>query len=71
VAGYDHCLALRSDGRIAAWGVNSHGQLDVPDGLSNVVALAAGSAYSIALKQDGSSTGGMPPATVIPGRDPT
>jgi len=42
-AGYYHNLALRSNGTVVAWGLNSDGQTNVPAGLSNVVAVAAGS----------------------------
>jgi alpha-tubulin suppressor-like RCC1 family protein len=38
---------------IAAWGDNGYGQTDVPVGLSNVVAVAAGDTYSLALRADG------------------
>ena len=43
-------------GEITAWGDNSYGQngqTNVPSGLSNVVAIAAGDAYSLALRADG------------------
>jgi alpha-tubulin suppressor-like RCC1 family protein len=36
-----------------AWGDNSYGQRNVPPGLSNVVAVAAGAYHSLALKADG------------------
>ena len=36
------CLALKRDGTVAAWGDSSSGKTSVPDGLSNVVAIAAG-----------------------------
>jgi hypothetical protein len=68
-AGEFHSLALRSDGTVIGWGLNSSGQAigaasltDTPTNgfvrlagqlLSNVVAIAAGSAHSLALKQDG------------------
>jgi alpha-tubulin suppressor-like RCC1 family protein len=51
--GYEFSLALKSDGTIVAWGDNSFGQLDVPSGLSNVIAIAAGAPHSVALKSDG------------------
>ncbi len=38
---------------VVAWGANSSGQATVPGGLNNVVALAAGSAHSLALLADG------------------
>jgi alpha-tubulin suppressor-like RCC1 family protein len=60
-----HCLALRSDGFVWAWGSNGSGQIDgtseffrsTPvrvDGPSNVVAMSAGAGFrSMALAADG------------------
>jgi hypothetical protein len=47
-------LALKSDGTVVRWGVidPSH-QLDVPPGLSNVVAIAVSPYYIETLKSDG------------------
>ena len=58
-AGHTHCLALRSDGTVAAWpnwpasGDLYHAITNGPAGLSNVVAIAAGYEHSLALKADG------------------
>jgi alpha-tubulin suppressor-like RCC1 family protein len=52
-AGREHTLALSQDGTVAAWGINSYGQTNVPTSLSNVVAIAAGDNHSVALKSDG------------------
>jgi alpha-tubulin suppressor-like RCC1 family protein len=51
---FGHALALRADGTVVAWGNNSSGQANVPPGLSDVVAIAAGDQHSVALKSDGS-----------------
>lgn len=53
VAGYGHLLVLKKDGTVQSYGVNDMGQINVPPGLSNVIALAAGGYYSAALKADG------------------
>ncbi|MEN6349224.1 MAG: immunoglobulin-like domain-containing protein [Syntrophomonas sp.] len=56
-----HCLALKNDGTVWAWGGNKHGELgdgttidrSTPvqvTGLSGVTAIAAGDGYSMALK---------------------
>jgi alpha-tubulin suppressor-like RCC1 family protein len=51
--GDEHCLALRRDGTVVAWGKNSAGQVTVPADLTNVVGIAAGSTHSLALRDDG------------------
>ena len=51
--GQAHTLALRKDGTVVAWGDNLAGQINVPTGLSNVVAVTAGAVHSVALKADG------------------
>jgi len=56
-AGGWHCLALRSDGTVVAWGAGGPstnanvacGQNVVPKGLSNVVQIAAGTVHSLSL----------------------
>jgi len=55
-AGDAHCLALRADGTVVAWGRNENnaGETNVPAGLTNVVSVAAGSTHSLALRSDGS-----------------
>ncbi len=55
-AGDNHCLALKADGTVAAWGYNGQGQTNVPAGLTNVVSIAAGSTHSLALRGDGTLT---------------
>jgi predicted lipoprotein with Yx(FWY)xxD motif len=51
--GYEHAVALKSDGTLVVWGTNSHGQLDVPAGLSDVVAVSTADYHTLALKADG------------------
>ncbi|MCU0779626.1 MAG: Ig-like domain-containing protein [Akkermansiaceae bacterium] len=67
--GWDHCVALCSDGTLAAWGKNFHGQIGNPIPLDRdvpvlvmreefsadkrVIAVAAGASFSLALCDDG------------------
>ena len=44
-------------GPVFAWGDNSVGQTNVPANLGEVVAIAAGSMHSLALRSDGSVVG--------------
>ncbi|WP_162341775.1 S-layer homology domain-containing protein [Paenibacillus paridis] len=68
-AGANHSLLLKSNGTVVGWGLNSAGQVTIPNGLSGVISIAAGSEHSLALKSDGtvvawgSNTGG---ASTIP-----
>jgi len=65
-AGYDHTLLLRADGRVLSFGCNNYGQLGrpgaappmtplavVPGLAPNIVAVAAGDGYSLALDANG------------------
>lgn len=64
-AGYAHTVALKTDGTVWTWGKNTEGQLGAGTttayrsapgqvaGLSGVIAVAAGDAHSLALKNDG------------------
>lgn len=67
-AGYDHSLALKSDGTVWAWGGNASGQLGDGTttqrtspvqvlGLVGVTGLAGGDAFSVAVQRDGASGG--------------
>jgi len=46
-------MQIFGQGLVVAWGDNTYSQTNVPAGLSNVVAVAAGEYHSLALKQDG------------------
>jgi alpha-tubulin suppressor-like RCC1 family protein len=48
-AGGRHALALKKDGTVFAWGNNLSHQAEVPTGLSNVIAIAAGNNFSLAI----------------------
>ncbi len=50
-AGYDHSLALRSDGSIVGWGDDDNGQASPPSG-NDFVAIAAGGGHSLALREE-------------------
>ena len=52
-AGWQHSVALRSNGTVVAWGRNDYGMCNVPPGLTNVVAIGAGMEHSMALTADG------------------
>lgn len=65
-AGFDHALAISSDGKVYAWGNNDNGQLGnenyrnhstptLVTGLEskNIVAVSAGKRFSLALSEDG------------------
>ncbi|MCL5095995.1 MAG: RCC1 domain-containing protein [Candidatus Omnitrophica bacterium] len=47
----------RAESEVVAWGLNDYGQTNVPSGLSNVVAVAAGRTHSSALRSDGTVVG--------------
>jgi alpha-tubulin suppressor-like RCC1 family protein len=64
-AGESHTVALKSDGKVLAWGYNAYGQLGKSantsanptpaevSGLSNVIAVAVGKHHTVALNSDG------------------
>jgi formylglycine-generating enzyme required for sulfatase activity len=48
-ASTDHLLGIRSNGDVLAWGFNNVGQATVPEGLREVVHVAASSVHSLAV----------------------
>jgi len=53
-AGQTHCMALKSNGDVVAWGWNGYGETNVPGNLNPAVDIAGGDyAHSIALQTDG------------------
>jgi len=50
-AGGRHTVALRGDSTVAAWGDDTEHQIEVPRNLRHVMAVAAGSSFSLALVQ--------------------
>ncbi|MBY0115911.1 S-layer homology domain-containing protein [Paenibacillus xylanexedens] len=46
-------MVLMSDGTVVGWGNNGYGQLHLPVGVSEVVAIDVGSLHTLALKPDG------------------
>jgi hypothetical protein len=52
-AGYDHVVALKSNGTLVAWGSNEFGQTNIPAGIGSVAAISAGFCYSVALTSNG------------------
>jgi alpha-tubulin suppressor-like RCC1 family protein len=48
-ASKDHSLALRADGTLVEWGISSPHHSDIPEGLSNVVAIATSTWVSLAI----------------------
>src|SRR6266404_4866109 len=50
---YSHCLALKADGTVLAWGSGLYGEATAPTGLSNVIVVAAGPYHNLALLANG------------------
>jgi alpha-tubulin suppressor-like RCC1 family protein len=50
-------LAGHAAPEVVAWGYNTYGQTNMPSGLSNVVAIAAGDLFSLALTSEGRVVG--------------
>jgi alpha-tubulin suppressor-like RCC1 family protein len=55
--GNAHTLVVKNDGTVAAFGENLQGQANVPATLSDVDSVAAGDAFSAALKRNGTLVG--------------
>jgi hypothetical protein len=52
--GWEHSIALKTNGSVVAWGNEDYGQTDVPpEALSGVVAIAARMYQNLALKSNG------------------
>jgi hypothetical protein len=58
-------LPTHAAAQVVAWGDNSLGQTKVPEGLSNVVAIAGGIYHSLALRADGTIVAGVEGAWIL------
>ena len=52
-AGFSHSLAIKADGTVGGFGLNTFGQASPAPGLSNAMAVAGGFLHSVALGLDG------------------
>jgi alpha-tubulin suppressor-like RCC1 family protein len=52
-AGIDFSVALRSDGKVLAWGDSSHSHLAIPSNIKPVTQIATGGDHTLALQNDG------------------
>src|SRR5690625_7387477 len=57
ISGQRHSAALLESGSVIAWGTDVDGSTVVPEDLTNVIALAAGSFHNLALRVDGTGVG--------------
>jgi hypothetical protein len=49
-AGSSHTVAIRLDGTVVAWGLNTSGQCNVPADLGPCIAIAAGGGHTVAIQ---------------------
>ena len=63
-----HFLAWLADNTAVSWGANNFGQASVPPAASNVLAVAGGGSFSLALRSDGTvlNWGGCCGVTAVP-----
>jgi hypothetical protein len=52
-AGIDFSVALRSDGKVVAWGDSSYSHLAIPSNIKPVTQIATGGDHTVALQNDG------------------
>jgi alpha-tubulin suppressor-like RCC1 family protein len=52
-AGGHDCIVIKADGTLAAWGVNTFGQTNIPPEATNVVSVAVGFDQDVAVRADG------------------
>jgi alpha-tubulin suppressor-like RCC1 family protein len=57
VARQGRSVALKSDGTVVGWGYDGDGRIDIPEGLSDVVAISTGRYHNLALKSDNTVVG--------------
>ncbi|HTI69766.1 MAG TPA: immunoglobulin domain-containing protein [Candidatus Limnocylindria bacterium] len=70
-AGRAHVLAVRTDGTVFGWGSNLKGDLTIPGGLNNVLSVAAGDNFSLAIIRSIGITSLSPPVTLNSGGSTT
>ena len=56
-AAADYSMAITTVGTLSAWGASDYGATNVPTGLTDVEAIAAGSRHALAKRQDGMVVG--------------